>query len=116
MASGLDEENAGMDPVVDNVHAVHLVLGIQVGIEALLDVVDNWAPRLIVVNEVAETGCVNNGQAQTNAGLLDIGADGLNGNSLGNDVEAGLLALLGGVERGVEEGVDEGRLSKSRFT
>lgn len=44
MARGLDEEDAGVDPVIDNVHAVDLVLSIQVSVEALLDVVDNRAP------------------------------------------------------------------------
>jgi hypothetical protein len=33
-----------VDAVVNNVHAVDLVLSIQVGVETLLDVVDNRAP------------------------------------------------------------------------
>lgn len=116
VASGLNEEHASMDAVVNNVHAVDLVLGIQVGIESLLNVVDNGAPRLIVVDEVAEAGSVDHSKAQTNTGLLDIGADGLDSDSLGNDVEARPLALLGRVERGVEEGVDQCRLAQTRFT
>jgi hypothetical protein len=112
----LDEENTSMDSVVDNVHAVDLVLSIQVRVESLLNVVDDRAPGLIVVDEVTETGCVNNGEAKTNTGLLDVGADRLDGNGLGNNVEARALALLRGVERGVEEGVDQCRLAQTRFT
>jgi len=59
VASGLDEVNNGVDAVVDNVHAVDLVLSIQVGVEALLNVLDNGVPGLIVVDEVAKAGCVD---------------------------------------------------------
>ena len=115
VAGGLDEEHAGVDAVVNNVHAIDLVLGIQVGIKALLDVVHDGAPRLVVVDEVTETGRVDHGEAEANASLLDIGADGLDGDRLGDDVEAGSLALLGRVERGVEQGVHEGGLSEARL-
>lgn len=96
MAGGLDEEHTGVDAVVDDVHAVDLVLSIEVSVEALLNVVDDGTPRLIVVDKVAETGSVNHSKAKTDTGLLDVGADGLDGNGLGNDVEARSLALLGG--------------------
>ena len=59
MASGLDEVDDGVDAVVDNVHAVDLVLGLEVGVETLLDVLDNGIPGLIVVNEVAKARSVN---------------------------------------------------------
>jgi len=106
VTGGLNEENTSMDSVVDDVHAVDLVLSIEVRVESLLNVVDNRAPGLIVVDEVTETGCVDNSKAETDTSLLNVGADGLDGNSLRNNVEARALALLGGVERGVEESVD----------
>ena len=59
VAGRLDEVDNGMNAVVDNVHAVDLVLSVQVGIEPLLNVLDNWIPRLIVVYEVAKARCVN---------------------------------------------------------
>lgn len=59
VASGLDEVDNGVDAVVDNVHAVDLVLSIQVGVKALLNVLDNGVPGLIVVDEVAKAGCVD---------------------------------------------------------
>lgn len=116
VAGGLDEEHAGMDAVVNDVHAVNLVLGVEVGIEALLNVLDNRAPRLVVVDKVTEAGSVHNGQAEANASLLDVRAEGLDLDGLGNDVERRLLLLLGRVEGGVEEGVDKRRLSEARFT
>ena len=106
VTSRLNEENTSMDSVVDDVHAVDLVLSIQVRVESLFNVVDNRAPGLIVVDEITETRSVDNSKAETDTSLLNVGADGLDGNGLGNNVEARALALLGGVERGVEESVD----------
>lgn len=116
MASGLDEEHTSVDAVVNNVHAVDLVLGVQVCIETLLDVVRDWSPRLIVVDKVTEARRVNDGQSEADASFLNICADGLNSDSLGQDIKAGSLALLGGVQRSVEERVYQGRLSETRFT
>jgi len=115
VAGGLDEEDACVDAVVHNVHPVDLVLGIQVSIEALLDVIRDWPPRLVIVDEVTEARGIDNGQAQANTGLLDICADGLDGDSLGEDVETGPLALLGRVEGSVEQSVNKGRLSETRL-
>lgn len=116
VASGLNEENASVNAVVDNVHAVDLVLGIQVGIISALDVVHNGAPRLVIVDKVTKSGSVDNSQAETDASLFDIGTDGLDLDGLGNDVQARSLALSGRVQRGVEQRIDESRLAKTRFT
>lgn len=115
VAGWLNEEDASVDAVVHDVHPVDLVLSIQVSIEALLDVVRDWPPGLVIVDEVTEARGINNGQSQTNAGFLDICADGLDGDSLGEDVETGPLALLGRVEGSVEQSVDKGRLSETRL-
>ncbi|KAI6757469.1 hypothetical protein HG531_003294 [Fusarium graminearum] len=44
VAGRLDKENTSMDTVVNNVHAVDLVLSIQVRVKSLLNVVDNRSP------------------------------------------------------------------------
>lgn len=116
VAGGLDEVDAGVDAVVHNVAAVDLVLGLQVGIEALLDVLDDRAPRVVVVDKVTESGGINHAQAETHAILLDISAGGLDGHGLGNDVGVRAGTLLRGVEGGVEQGVNQSRLSETRFT
>lgn len=115
VASGLDEEDTGMNAVVDNVHTVDLVLGVEVGVEALLDVVGDRTPRLVIVDEVTEARSVDDGQSETDTSLLNICADRLDGHGLGKDVEARSLALLGRVKRSVEESVDQGRLSEPRL-
>lgn len=75
VTSGLNEVNACVNTVVDNVHAVDLVLGVEVGIETLLDVLHDWAPGFVVVHKVSKARCVNNGESQTHAIFLNVGAD-----------------------------------------
>lgn len=107
VTSGLNEVHAGMDTVVDDVHAIDLVLGIKISIEALLDVLDDGAPGLVVVDEITETGSIDDIQSETYAVLFNVCADGLDGDSGRSKVETGLFLLLGWVERGVEQGVDK---------
>lgn len=113
MAGGLNEIDTSVNPVVNNVHTVDLVLRVEVGIETLLDVLDNRTPGVVVVDKVTETGGIDDGQAEPDTVLLNVGADGLDSNGLGNDVERRGLALLRRVEGGVKERVDKSRLSKS---
>lgn len=115
VAGRLDEVNNSVDTVVNNIHAVDLVLSIKVGIKSLLNVLNNRIPRFVVVDEVTESGCINDGQSEADAVLLDVGANGLYRDSLG-DIDARRLALLGRVQGGVEQCVYKGRLSEARFT
>ena len=63
VAGGLNKEDAGVDAVVHNVHAVDLVLSIEVSIKALLNVFNDGAPRLVIVHKVTEAGSVDNGKS-----------------------------------------------------
>jgi hypothetical protein len=116
VAGGLDEIDTGVNTVIDDVCAVNLVLCLQVGIVSLLDVLNDRAPRVIVVDKITEAGSVDHSQAKTNAILFDICADGLDRDCLRDDVVTRAGTLLGGVEGGVEQSVDESRLSKTGFT
>jgi len=93
MAGWLEEVDASMHTVVNNVHAVDLVLGIEIGIESLLNVINNWSPGLVVVDKVSEARRVNNSQTKTDTVLLDICAYGLDGNGLWDNVKTWSLAL-----------------------
>ena len=88
------EVDTGMHAVVDDVHTVHLVLCVQVGVEALLDVLHDWPPRVVIVHEVTETRGVNHGKTKAYAVLLDVGADGLYADGLGCEVERRLFAFF----------------------
>lgn len=93
MASGLDEVHAGMHPVVHDVHAVDLVLGLEIGIESLLDVLHDRPPRVIVVDEISKSRSINHSQTQADAVLFNVGTDRLDGYCLWDDVQAGSLAF-----------------------
>lgn len=75
VASRLNKEDTGMNAVVNNVHAVDLVLGIKVSVKSLLNVVDNRTPRLVIVDKVTESRGIDDCQTETDTGLLNIGAD-----------------------------------------
>lgn len=62
VASGLDKVDACMDAVVNDIHAVDFILGVKVRVKSLLDVLNNRAPRCIIVDEVAKARSVNDGQ------------------------------------------------------
>jgi len=112
----LDEVNTSVYTVVDNVHAVDFVLGVQVSIKSLLNVLHDGSPRVVVVDKVTEAWSINNVQPQANTILFNVGADRLDRDGLWCKVEAWLLGFLWRIERGVEEGVYKSRLSKARFT
>jgi hypothetical protein len=63
VASGLNEEDAGVDTVVNDVHPVDLVLSIEIGVKALLNVVGDGTPRLIVVDKVTKARGIHNSQS-----------------------------------------------------
>ena len=94
VASGLNEVDASMHAIINNVHPVHLVLGVQVGIESLLDVLDDWPPRIIVVHEVTKARGIHHSQAETDTVLFNVGRDGLYADCLGSKVERRLLTLF----------------------
>lgn len=62
VSGGLNEVYASMDAVVNDVHSVNLVFGIKVRIKSLLNVIDNWAPRFVIVDKITETWSINNSQ------------------------------------------------------
>ena len=75
VASGLDEINARMYAVVHNVHAVDLVLSVQVCVETLFNVLDNWTPGSIVIDEISKAWRIHNSQSKADTILLDVGAE-----------------------------------------
>ena len=44
VTSGLNKVDARVNSVVHDIGSIDLVLGVQIGIEALLDVLHNWLP------------------------------------------------------------------------
>ena len=78
MARGLDEVDAGVNAVVNNIHTIDLILSVQVSIKALLDIIDNWSPGLIIVDKVTKTWSIDNREAKTHAVFFNVSANRLN--------------------------------------
>lgn len=89
----LDEINASMNTIVNNVHAIHLVLGLEVCIKSLFDVLNDRPPGVIVVDKVAKARCIDNSQPQSNTVLFNVGTDGLYRYSLWDDVKTGAFSF-----------------------
>jgi hypothetical protein len=116
VAGRLNEVDTSMHTIVDNVHPVDFVLRIEIRVESLLDVFDNWPPGVIIVDEVTKARGIHNGQAEADAVLLNVGGDGLYADRLWCKLKRRLLALLWRVKRGIEQCVDQRRLAKTRLT
>lgn len=72
MARWLDEVQTCVDTVVNHLLPVHPVFLLEVRIKAGLDVLHDRLPALVVVDEVAKTRGVDDGQAETDAALLNV--------------------------------------------
>lgn len=72
MTSGLYKVEAGVDTVVNKLGPVHSVLLLKVSIETRLNVVDNGLPAIVVVDEIAKSRRVNDGETKTYTALLDV--------------------------------------------
>ena len=75
VTSWLDEVDTCVNAIVDNVHAVNLVLGLKVCIKSLLNIFHNWPPRIIIVDKVSKTRCVHHSQSKPHSIFDDVGAD-----------------------------------------
>lgn len=75
VAGRLNKVNAGVNPVVDNIHPVDFIFSLQVGIKPLFNVFHNGSPRIVVVDKIAKPGGIHNRQAQANPIFFDISTD-----------------------------------------
>lgn len=97
VVSGLDEEDVGVDVVVNNVYVVDFVFSIEVGVEVLFDVVDNWFLGFIVVDKVIKVRCVDDCKFEMNICFFNICVDRLNIDGFGNNFEVGFFVFFGWV-------------------
>lgn len=112
VAGGLDEVDTRVDSRVVDGRSVDPVLGVEVGVKPLVNVVHNGLPRVAVVDKVSETGGVDHGQMQPHVVLLNVLGHGLDLHGL-ERLRGGVLAWLGRVQVVVEECAHQGGLSKT---
>ena len=81
----------------------------------ILDILDDWVPAAVIVDEIAIARGVDDVEAEPNAVLLDDMRDWVD---LGGaaDIFGGCQTTLGVNEMGCEDGVDESRLSEASLS
>jgi hypothetical protein len=116
VSGGPNEVQATMDPEVGLLPTLGLLFLSHIGLVLVIDEIDDWGPRVTVVDIVAESWGVNDAELDFELLLLELGLDYLD---LGKLVE--LLVVTPGVvfgrrQLGSEERVHESGLAKTRFT
>ena len=105
-----------MDPEVGLLPTLGLLFLSHVGLVLVIDEIDDWGPRVTVVDIVSESGGVNDGELDFELLLLKLRLDDLD---LGKFVELLVVTprvVLGRRQLGGEERVDESGLAETRFT
>ena len=74
MTSGLDEIDAGMNTVINDVHAIDFILCIEIVVEPRLDVFYYWPPRIVVVDKITKARSIYHCKTEANTVLFDVGA------------------------------------------
>ena len=75
MACRLDKIYACVNTGIENVSSVDLVLRIKICIVAMFDVLNDWSPRVFVVDKFTKARSIDNGQPKAYSILLNICAD-----------------------------------------
>jgi len=75
VASGPDEEQARMHTQVGLLSTLRLLLLPHVCFMLVVDEVDDWAPRVAVVDIITKSGSVNDGELDLEGLLLELGLD-----------------------------------------
>lgn len=115
MSSCPNEIQAAVDPEVGLLLTLRLLLLSHVSLVLVIDEIDDRGPRVTVVDIVAESGGINDGELDFELLLLKLGLDYLD---LGKLVELLVVTpgvVFGGRQLGSEESVDESGLAEARF-
>ena len=105
-----------MDPEVGFLPTLGLLFLSHIGLVLIIDEIDDWGPRVTVVDVVSESGGVNDGELDFELLLLKLRLDDLD---LGELVELLVVTprvVLGRRQLGGKERVDESGLAETRFT
>uniref|UniRef100_A0A1Y1LA43 Uncharacterized protein n=1 Tax=Photinus pyralis TaxID=7054 RepID=A0A1Y1LA43_PHOPY len=111
VAGRADEVQAGVDSKVNLVLAARLLLLKHVGFVLVVEELDNGHPRVTVVDVVAESGSINDGQTDLEELLLELSLGDLNFDSLVDLLLMSALVVGIVLDSGGEESVDEGGLA-----
>ena len=116
MSSGPNEIQTRMNPQINLILSLRLLLLPHIRLMLVVDEVDDGRPRVSVVDVVAETGGVDDGELRLELLLLQFGFDDLDFGELVELLVVTLVVVLGRRELGGEERVDERGFAETGFT
>lgn len=115
VAGRADKVQAGMDTEINLVLTAGLLLLEHVRLVLVVEELDDGHPRVAVVDIVAESGGIDNGQSDLEELLLKLGLGNLNLDGLVDLLLVASLVIGVVLDGGREESVDEGSLAQTRL-
>lgn len=115
MSSGPDEVQAAVNPEVSLLLALRLLFLSHVGLMLVVDEIDDWGPRVTVVDIVPESRSVDDGELDFELLLLKLCLDDLDLGQLVQLLVVTLIVVPGRRQLGSEERVDQSGLAETRF-
>lgn len=116
MPSRPDEIQTRMDPQINLILSLGLLLLPHIRLMLVIYEIHNRRPRVAVVHVVAEPGGVDDGELRLELFLLELGFDNFDFGELVELLVVAPVVVLGGGELGGEERVDERGFAESGFT
>lgn len=105
-----------MNPEVGLLLALRLLFLSHVGLVLVIDEIDDWGPRVAVVDIVPESRSVDDTELDFELLLLKLRLDDLDLGQLVELLVVTPVVVFGRRQLGGEERVDEGGLAETRFT
>ena len=105
-----------MNPQVSFLVSLWLLLLTHISFMLVVNKLDDWKPRVAVVDIVSKPGGINDGEFDLELTFLKLGLDNFD---LGQFVQLFIVAsgvVFRGRQFGREESIDEGGFAQSRFT
>lgn len=115
MSGGPDEVQAAVNPEIGLLPALGLLFLPHIGLVLIIDEIDNWGPRITVVDIIPKSGGVNNGKLDFELLLLELCLDDLDLCQLVELLVVTPRVVFGRRQFGGEERVDESGLAQTRF-
>ena len=111
-----NEVEACMNPQVGLFMSLWLLFLTHVGFMLVVDELDNWKPRVAVVNIVSKSRSVNDGEFDLELTFLKLSLDNFHFSQFIQLFVVAPVVVFSGRQFGGEESIDEGSLAQPRFT
>ena len=116
MTRGPDEVQAAVNPEVGLFPTLGLLFLSHIGLVLVVDEINNWGPRITVVDIIPKAGSVDDGELDFELLLFELCLDYLDLSQLVELLVMTPRVVLGRRQLGSEKSVDKSGLAQTRFT